>query len=90
MSAVSKAFYKPLSIATSVAGGLLAGKIFSEVWQRISASDEEPPEPKDLTRSTRETLIAAAVHGLIFGLVRAAVDRASAKGYRAITHEDPR
>ncbi|MGE2688549.1 DUF4235 domain-containing protein [Mycolicibacterium pulveris] len=90
MSAVSKAFYKPLSIATSVAGGLLAGKIFSEVWQRISASDEEPPEPKDLTRSTREALIAAAVHGLIFGLVRAAVDRASAKGYRAITHEDPR
>ncbi len=79
-----------MSIAISVAGGLLAGKIFTEVWQRVSASDEEPPEPKDLTRSTREALIAAAVHGLIFGLVRAAVDRASAKGYRAITKEDPR
>ncbi len=90
MSAASKVLYKPLSIVTSVAGGLLAGKIFTEVWQRISPSDEEPPEPKDLTRSTREALIAAAVHGLIFGLVRGGVDRAGAKGYRAITHDDPR
>lgn len=90
MSATSKALYKPLSIATSVAGGLLAGKVFTEIWQRVSPSDQEPPEPKDLTRSTREALIAAAIQGLIFGLVRAAVDRAGAKGYRAITHDDPR
>ncbi len=90
MSAITKGLYKPLSIAASVGGGLLAGKIFTEVWQRISPSDEEPPEPKDLTRSTREALIAAAVQGLIFGLVRASVDRASAKGYRALTHDDPR
>ncbi|WP_006247093.1 DUF4235 domain-containing protein [Mycolicibacterium tusciae] len=90
MSAASKALYKPLSIATSVAGGLLAGKVFTEIWQRVSPSDQEPPEPKDLTRSTREALIAAAVQGLIFGLVRAAVDRAGAKGYRALTNDDPR
>lgn len=90
MSATSKALYKPLSIATSVAGGLLAGKVFTEIWQRVSPSDQEPPEPKDLTRSTREAMTAAAIQGLIFGLVRAAVDRAGAKGYRAITHDDPR
>jgi len=90
MSSTSKALYKPLSIATSVAGGLLAGKVFTEIWQRVSPSDQEPPEPKDLTRSTREALVAAAIQGLIFGLVRAAVDRAGAKGYRAITHDDPR
>ena len=90
MSAASKALYKPLSIATSVAGGLVAGKVFTEIWQRISPSDQEPPEPKDLSRSTREALIAAAVQGLIFGLVRAAVDRAGAKGYRALTNDDPR
>lgn len=90
MSAASKSLYKPLSIAFSVAGGLLAGKVFTEIWQRVSPSDQEPPEPKDLTRSTREALIAAAVQGLIFGLVRAAVDRAGAKGYHALTHDDPR
>ena len=89
MSAVSKAMYLPLQIATSVAGGLLAGKVFSEVWQRISPSDQEPPDPKDLDRSGREAITAAALQGLVFGLVRALVDRAGARGYRAITHESP-
>jgi uncharacterized protein DUF4235 len=89
VSAVSKAMYLPLQIAMSVAGGLLAGKVFSEVWQRISPSDQEPPDPKDLDRSGREAITAAALQGLVFGLVRALVDRAGARGYRAITHESP-
>lgn len=79
----------PMQIATSVAGGLLAGKIFTEVWQRVSPTDQEPPDPKDLDRSGREAITAAAVPGLIFGLVRAAVSRAGAHGYRAVTHESP-
>jgi hypothetical protein len=89
MSAVSKAMYMPLQIATSVAGGLLAGRIFTEIWQRVSPSDEEPPEPQDLSRSTREAFIAAAVQGLIVGVVRAALARGQAKGFQALTNEDP-
>ena len=37
VSAVSKAMYMPLQIASSVAGGLLAGALFSQIWKRISA-----------------------------------------------------
>ena len=85
----SKAIYKPISVATSVAGALIAGKIFTEVWQRFNPSDEEPPEPQDLSRSTREAFVAAAIQGLIVGLVRAAFARAEAHGYRALTNEDP-
>jgi hypothetical protein len=89
MSSVSKALYLPLQIATSVAGGLLAGRVFTEVWQRVSPSDREPPDPKDLDRSGREAITAAALQGLVFGLVRALVDRAGAHGYRAVTHQSP-
>jgi hypothetical protein len=89
MSALTTAMYKPLSIGTSVAGGLLAGAVFNQVWKRLSDTDEQPPDPKDLGRSGREALVAAGLQGLIFGLTRAAVDRAAARGYRAVTHENP-
>jgi hypothetical protein len=68
---------------------LLAGKVFTEVWQRVSPSDREPPDPKDLDRSGREAITAAALQGLVFGLVRALVDRAGAHGYRAVAHQSP-
>ncbi|OBJ49270.1 DUF4235 domain-containing protein [Mycobacterium sp. 1423905.2] len=89
MSAKSKAFYMPLSIATSVTGGLLAGAIFSQVWKRFTDEDQAPPDPKDLSNSARSALIGAGLQGLIFGVVKAAVDRVGARGYQAVTHESP-
>ena len=89
MSAATKALYMPLQIGTSVAGGLLAGWVFNEIWQRVSPSDQEPPDAKDLSRSGKEAITAAALQGLIFGLVRASVTRAGARSYRALTNENP-
>jgi hypothetical protein len=83
----AKTFYKPLSIVSSVMGGLIAGKIFTEVWQRVNPDDEEP-DPRDLSRSLREVMIAAAIQGLIVGVVRAGLARGQAKGFAAITDED--
>lgn len=89
MSAAAKAFYKPLSLATSVAGGVLAGVVFKQIWKRVGDNDADTPDPKDLDRSIQEVLIVAAIHGVVFGVVKAAVDRAGASGYRALTHENP-
>jgi hypothetical protein len=88
MSAGSRTTYKALSLATSVAGGLLAGAVFNQIWRRIS-DEPEPPDPEDLGHSYREVLTAAALQGLVAGLVRAAVARVSAHGYHAVTHENP-
>lgn len=83
----AKTVYKPMSIASSVLGGLIAGKIFTEIWQRLNPDDEEP-DPKDLSRSMKEVFIAAAIQGLIVGVVRAALARGQAKGFAALTDED--
>jgi len=88
VSAVTKVLYKPLSLAASVAGGILAGAVFTKVWSQIGDGGDAP-EADDLKHTTREVLMAAAVHGAVFGLVRAGVDRASAKGYRKVTGENP-
>ncbi|MGV0739325.1 DUF4235 domain-containing protein [Mycobacterium syngnathidarum] len=89
MSRRAKMMYLPLSMAMSVGGGLLASALFAQIWKRIDEPNMEPPDPKDLERSTAKALTAAAIQGLVFGLVRAAVDRAGAKGYRALAHESP-
>ncbi|WP_068271130.1 DUF4235 domain-containing protein [Aldersonia kunmingensis] len=89
MPAPSKLMYKPMSLFVSVLGGILAGQVFRQIWARIGNDRDRPPEPKDLSADVREVLIAAALQGAIFGLVKAAVDRAGAKSYRALTHENP-
>lgn len=85
----AKTMYKPLALVSSVVGGLIAGKIFTEIWQRANPDGTEPPDPTDLSSSAREIFIAAAVQGLIVGVVRAALARGQAKGFKALTNENP-
>lgn len=87
MGTTAKATYQGLSIAVSVVGGLLAAAIFGQIWKRV-AGEDEAPDPKDLNTSMREVMTAAALQGLILGVVRAAMNRAAARGYAAVTDEN--
>jgi hypothetical protein len=87
MNSASKATYQALSIGISVVGGLVAGAIFGQIWKRV-AGEDEAPDPKDLDTSMGEVITAAALQGLIIGVVRAAMNRAAARGYHAVTNEN--
>jgi hypothetical protein len=89
VSRALKALYLPLSTVTSVVGGIAASAVFNLIWQRVGNTRQPPPDPKDLNRPASAALLGAALQGLIFGLVRAAVDRAGARGYHAVTDESP-
>ncbi|MFB7455400.1 MULTISPECIES: DUF4235 domain-containing protein [unclassified Streptomyces] len=69
--------YRPVGFVLGWAGGALAGLAFRATWKAIRHEDEAP-EPLDENRRWGEILLAAAVQGAIFAVVRGAVDRAGA------------
>jgi hypothetical protein len=79
-----KILYKPVGMLVSVLGGLLAGAIFKRAW-KIAAREDDAPKATDAQRSWREVLLAAALQGAIFAVVKAAVDRAAAEATRKLT-----
>ncbi len=81
LSPLGKIAYKPFGLALGLLGGLVAGKIFGIVWKRVSGEDQTP-QPLSDDYSTREVLVAAAIQGAIFGLIKTAIDRYGMKGVR--------
>jgi Protein of unknown function (DUF4235) len=81
---VNKLVFKPLSLAAGVAGGVIAGALFKQVWKRI-AGEDDTPNATDEERGWGEILAAAAIQGAIFALVKAAVDRGSAESVKKIS-----
>ena len=81
---MAKAVYTPLGILFSVLGGLLAGAIFKQIWKLV-AGEEDAPGAKESEYGWKEILPAAAAQGATFGLVKAAVDRGGAEGFRKLT-----
>ncbi|MCP2287538.1 DUF4235 domain-containing protein [Nocardia amikacinitolerans] len=76
--------YKPLGMIVGVLGGVAANAVFTRVWRRVSG-EEQAPSATAREYGWREVLVAAALQGAIFGLVKAAVDRAGATGYQRLT-----
>ncbi|UZJ26252.1 DUF4235 domain-containing protein [Rhodococcus antarcticus] len=84
----AKIIYFPVNLVVSIAGGVLAGAVFNQVWKRLGDNDVEP-KPADLDQPARQVFLAAAAHGLVYGLVKAAVSRGTAKGFRKAVGTDP-
>jgi hypothetical protein len=80
--------YKPMGLAVSITGGILAGVLFKQVWRRI-ADEDEAPEATDASRSWGEVILAAALQGAIFAVVKAILDRGGASGFRRLTGSWP-
>ncbi|MEJ3659234.1 DUF4235 domain-containing protein [Actinomycetes bacterium KLBMP 9759] len=89
MNGLAKAAYTPVGFGVSVLGGLAANLVFGQVWRRIS-NEETAPNATDEDYSTREVLLAAALQGAIFGLVKTAIDRAGMRGYQRLIGDRPR
>jgi xanthosine utilization system XapX-like protein len=75
--------YKPVGILVGILGGLLGKRLFDVAWSKID--DQEPPEATTEDTSWGRVIAAAAVQGVIFKVVRVAIDRWGAIGWRHLT-----
>lgn len=81
---MAKLAYKPVGILLGAAAGAAAGLVFKQVW-KAAGHDDDAPNATDEERGWGEILLAAALQGAIFAVVKAAVDRAGAVGVRRAT-----
>jgi hypothetical protein len=83
-----KVMYKPIAMIASIVGGMLASMLFTRLWRALSGADDVPGAT-DEVKGWVDILPAAALHGIVFGVVKALVDRAGAKEFKRLTGRWP-
>jgi hypothetical protein len=81
---MGKLTYKALGLVLGALSGAAAGALFTQAW-RLVDHGREAPAATDEERGWGEILPAAALHGAVFAVVKAVVDRSSAEGVRHVT-----
>lgn len=80
----SKIAYRPVGLALGALSGMIAGAAFKQTWKLIEG-EGDAPDALDEDRPWRQILLAAAVQGAIFAVVKAAVERSGAQATRRVT-----
>ncbi|MFF3727396.1 DUF4235 domain-containing protein [Streptomyces erythrochromogenes] len=80
----SKIAYKPIGLALGAASGMIAGAVFKQAWKVLEGGGDAP-DATDEDRPWKQILLAAAIQGAIFAVVKASVDRSGAVAVRRLT-----
>jgi predicted metal-dependent enzyme (double-stranded beta helix superfamily) len=85
---MKKLMFRPVGLVAGAVAGMIAGVVVKQIW-RLASGENETPDALDEQRGWGEVLMAAALQGAVFAIVKAAVDRGSAQGVRRLTGEWP-
>jgi hypothetical protein len=80
---ILKLIYRPVGIVLGITAGFLSKSVFNWVWSKFD--DEEAPKATIEDETWTKVLAAAAIQGVVFQTVRAAVNRGGAKGFAYLT-----
>ncbi|MFG1811105.1 DUF4235 domain-containing protein [Streptomyces sp. NPDC049040] len=80
--------YKPVGLLLGAVNGAVAGAVFRQSWKLVT-HQEDAPDATDKDRGWQEILLAAAVQGAIFAVVKATVERVGAHAVQRVTGNWP-
>jgi Protein of unknown function (DUF4235) len=84
MSTAAKVAYRPVGLLSGMIGAAIAGMVFRQLWKRVSDEDDAP-DALEREYPWREVILAAALQGAIFAVVRAVINRGGAEAFRKVT-----
>lgn len=89
-STSAKILYRPIGLVSGIVSGALAGVVFKQLWKRFSPSHRaESPKALESEFPLGEILVAAALQGAIYAMVKAFVDRSGARVFEKAFGEWP-
>ena len=84
---MGKLIFLPFSIGGGLLAGLIGRKLFEVIWGVID--DEEAPKPEHREISMAKLVIALAIEGALFALIRGLVDHGSRHAFTRVTGSWP-
>jgi hypothetical protein len=78
-----KLLYKPFGLVVGILAGFVSRSLFNRIWSLID--EQDPPKAETADTSWAKLIAATALQAITFNVVRAAAERAVAKGYERLT-----
>lgn len=86
----AKVLYRPFGLVGGLVGGALAGVLFKQIWKHATPGENaDAPSALESEHRMREILLAAAIEGALFALVKALIDRGMANVFTKFIGEWP-
>jgi Protein of unknown function (DUF4235) len=82
-----KLLFLPFSIVAGLIAGSLAKKLFDGIWSLFD--QEEAPEAEHRDISVVKLVLALAIEGAVFRVVRGLVDHGARRGFQNLTGSWP-
>jgi hypothetical protein len=84
---VSKLIFLPMRLSAALLSGILGKKLFERLWAVIDA--EEPPQPEQRRIDVRKLVLALAIEGGLFRVLKGLADHSSRSAFARLTGRWP-